>query len=380
MFGVAIGTMALVVVLSVFNGLGDVLRSVYRTYDAEFKIVPLEGKSFNFSNEQMDALKAIDGVQSISRVIEDNAVAIYRDQQSVVRLRGVEDAFIQTGKIDTFLRRGTSEIIRNDQNMAILGAGLAYELGIILDNESEHIELIYPRNLRPGAIPSTNSVKRSRLKPSGVIMVDIAIDERLLITSFQVVESLLDYANRYTAVELYLTPDAKFSDVEKQAQQIVGAQFDILDSDEQHGEIMRAVKFEKLFTYIALSFITLIASFNIFFSLSMLAIEKRRDMTVLFAVGATAQTVKRIFLKQGMIIAFIGAIFGLIFGLTLCYLQDKYGIVGLGMTNAVVSAYPVKVVWTDLILVTVSIVLITILTSYRPAMLASKLNPIEFLN
>lgn len=380
MFGVAIGTMALVVVLSVFNGLGDVLRSVYRTYDAEFKIVPLEGKSFTFTDEQMTALKSIEGVQSISRIIEDNAVAIYRDQQSVVRLRGVEDSFIQTGKIDTFLRKGTSEIERNGQNMAILGAGLAYELGILLDSDAYQIEMIYPRNLRPGAMPSTNSVRRARLRPSGVIMVDISIDERLLITSFQAVERLLDYDNRYTAVELYLSPEARFNDVEQEAQQIVGTQFDILDSDEQHGEIMRAVKFEKLFTYIALTFITLIASFNIFFSLSMLAIEKRRDMAVLFAVGATSQMVKKIFLKQGLIIAFIGALFGLILGLTLCYLQDRYGLVGLGMTNAVVSAYPVKVVWTDLLLVTVSIGLITILTSYRPAMLASKLNPIEFLD
>ena len=143
---------------------------------------------------------------------------------------------------------------------------------------------------------------------------------------------------------------------------------------------MRAVKIEKLFAYIALSFITLIASFNIFFSLSMLAIEKRRDMAILFAVGATHKIIRQIFLKQGIIIAFVGAIFGLVLGLSLCYLQDRYGLVGLGMANAVVSAYPVKVVWTDVLLVTFSITLITMATAYRPAILASRLNPIEFLD
>tara|TARA_Y100000588_G_C14005266_1_gene817494 strand:+ start:58 stop:396 length:339 start_codon:yes stop_codon:yes gene_type:complete len=112
----------------------------------------------------------------------------------------------------------------------------------------------------------------------------------------------------------------------------------------------------------------------------MLAIEKRRDMAILFAVGATHKIIRQIFLKQGIIIAFVGAIFGLVLGLSLCYLQDRYGLVGLGMANAVVSAYPVKVVWTDVLLVTFSITLITMATAYRPAILASRLNPIEFLD
>lgn len=379
-FGVAIGTMALIVVLSVFNGLGEVLRSVYNRYDADFKILPLEGKSFNFSDEQLLQIGQIPEVHSYSKVIEDHAVAIYRDQQAVVSLRGVEESFIKTQKLDTFLLRGQVEIRDGDKDLAILGGGLAYELGILLDSDSYELELIYPRNLRPGALVSANSVRRARLKPSGIISVDASLDEKLLVTSFQVVSRILDYENRYTALEVYLNESIVSSDVKEKLSAIVGGGFDVLDSEEQHSDIMRAVKFEKLFTYLALSFITLIASFNIFFSLSMLAIEKRRDMAVLFAVGAPAQMIKTIFLKQGVLIAVIGALFGMIFGLLLCYFQDKYGLVGLGMANAVVQAYPVKVVWTDVALVALSIAFITVATSYRPALLASRINPIEFLD
>lgn len=380
MFGVAIGTMALIVVLSVFNGLGNLLETMYSSYDADFKIVPKEGKSFSFTSDQLGEIVELPGVKSFSKVIEDNAVAVYRDQQAVVGLRGVEETYIQTNKLDTFLRRGEIKIRENDRNLAVLGAGLAYELGVILDSRSMDLELIYPRNLRPGAMLSTNSVRRTRLAPVGVISIDVALDESLLLTSLDAVSRILDYDNRYTAVEVYLSEEANPSSIEKRLQQIAGDGFDILDSNEQHGDLIKVVKFEKLFTYLALSFITLIASFNIFFSLSMLAIEKRRDMAVLFAVGAPAKLIKQIFFKQGMLIACIGAVFGMLCGLLLCYLQDTYGLVGLGMANAVVQAYPVKVIWTDVVLVAASITLITIATSYRPALLASRINPIEFLD
>lgn len=380
MFGVAIGTMALIVVLSVFNGLGDVINSIYSTYDAELKIVPVEGKSFTLPDDQLDRIAKIPGVESYSRVIEDHAVAVYRDQQAVVEIRGVEEAYIKTDKLDTFLRRGSLLLKEDDRNMAILGAGIAYELGVILDSRGYQIELIYPRNVRPGALVGTNSVRRTRLYPVGVVSIDTSLDEKLLITSYEAISDILGYDNRYTGLEIYAGAKENLNEIEKQLSEIIGPEFNILDSNEQHGDLMKAVKFEKLFTYLALSFITLIASFNIFFSLSMLAIEKRRDMAVLYAVGAPAQMVRQIFFKQGILIAFIGAIFGMILGLLLCYLQDKYGLVGLGMANAVVSAYPVKVLWTDVALVAISITFITIATSYRPAILASRVNPIEFLD
>ncbi|OEK02752.1 hypothetical protein BFP97_15000 [Roseivirga sp. 4D4] len=380
MIGVAIGTMALIVVLSVFNGLEDVLRSVYQTFDPDLKIESVKGKSFEVSDEFITDIRQISGVSATAQVIEDNALVSYRDQQVVVSIKGIEEAYLKANKLDTFLLQGELKLKEADQNFAILGAGVAYELGVLLDNDLFEIEIVYPRNLRPEATFSTNSLRRTKVKPAAVFSVEQAYDESLVITSIDAAKRVLGYKEERTSVEVYINEDASLKQVKKDLQTLLGDEFRILDSDEQHSELLKAVKIEKLFVYIALTFITLIASFNIFFSLSMLAIEKRRDVSVLFAFGATKNLIKGIFIKQGVIIAVIGSLAGLSLGLLLCWIQKTYELVGLGMSNAVNQAYPVKIVWSDFLMVGLSITIITILTAYRPAVLASKVNPIAYLD
>lgn len=380
MLGVAVGTMALIIVLSVFNGLEDVLRSVYNTYDPELKVSPTTGKSFSLSIEELEEIRSIEGITGVSKVIEDNALARYNQEQVVVRLKGVEKSFLITQKLDTFLMRGELRLQQNDKNYAILGAGVAYALGARLNDGIDEIELIYPKNIHPGALPNPNAIRRVNVTPSAIISVDVKIDESLLMTSFDAAEEVLDYSDRMTGLEIYVAKSQNLNNIKNQLQERLGNEFVLLDSDEQHGELLRAVKIEKLFVYIALTFITLIASFNIFFSLSMLAIEKKKDIAILLALGATAQTIRRIFLKQGFLIAGFGAVLGLILGLLFCYLQDRFGLVGMGMPNAVVQAYPVKVIALDVVGVTLSVFLIAILTSFRPATLAARIEAKKELN
>ncbi|MBO3698717.1 FtsX-like permease family protein [Roseivirga sp. E12] len=380
MIGVAIGTMALIVVLSVFNGLEDVLRSVYQTFDPDLKIESVKGKSFEVSEDFIEEITQISGVTNTAQVIEDNALVSYRDQQVVVRIKGIEESYLQANKLDTFLLQGELKLRENDVNFAILGAGVAYELGILLDNDLFEIEIVYPRNLRPEASFTTNSVRRTKVKPSAVFSVEQAYDESLVMTSIEAAKRVLGYKDERTSVEVYIGDGENLGRIKKELKALLGEDYRVLDSDEQHSELLKAVKIEKLFVYIALTFITLIASFNIFFSLSMLAIEKRRDMSVLFAFGATKNLVKGIFIKQGIIIAILGSVVGLLLGLFLCWLQQTYELIGLGMSNAVNQAYPVKIIWTDFIMVGLSITIITILTAYRPAVLASKVNPIAYLD
>jgi len=380
MIGVAIGTMALIVVLSVFNGLEDVLRSVYQTFDPDLKIESVKGKSFEVSDEFINDIRQISGVSATAQVIEDNALVSYRDQQVVVSIKGIEEAYLKANKLDTFLLQGELKLKEADQNFAILGAGVAYELGVLLDNDIFELEVIYPRNIRPEATFSTNSVRRTKVKPAAVFSVEQAYDESLVITSIDAAKRVLGYRNQRTSVEVYIDEEVNLGQVKRDLEILLGDDYRILDSDEQHAELLRAVKIEKLFVYIALTFITLIASFNIFFSLSMLAIEKRRDVSVLFAFGATKNLIKGIFIKQGVIIAVIGSLAGLSLGLLLCWIQKTYELVGLGMSNAVNQAYPVKIVWSDFLMVGLSITIITILTAYRPAVLASKVNPIAYLD
>lgn len=380
MIGVAIGTMALIVVLSVFNGLEDILRSVYHTFDPDLKIESVKGKSFEVSDDFLAGINEISGVSATAQVIEDNALIAYRDQQVVVRIKGVEESYLKTNKLDTFLLQGDLKLKEGDQSFAILGAGVAYELGVLLDNDRYELQIVYPKNLRPEATFSANALRRVKVKPAAVFSVETAYDESLVMTSIDAAKRVLGYKNERTSVEVYLQERASLSRVKSQLQNLLGEEFRVLDSDEQHAELLKAVKIEKLFVYIALTFITLIASFNIFFSLSMLAIEKRRDMSVLFAFGASKSLVKGIFIKQGVIIAVFGSVGGLSLGLLLVWIQKTYELVGLSMSNSVVQAYPVKLVWTDFLMVGLSITVITILTAYRPAVLASKVNPIAYLD
>lgn len=380
MIGVAIGSMALIVVLSVFNGLEDVLRSVYQTFDPDLKIESVKGKSFKVSDELISSIREVSGVSATAQVIEDNALVSYRDQQVVVSIKGIEEAYLKANKLDTFLLEGDLKLKEGDESFAILGAGVAYELGILLDNDLFEIEIVYPRNLRPEATFSTNSVRRTKVKPAAVFSVEQAYDESLVITSIDAARRVLGYRDQRTSIEVYVDDGVSLLPVKERLATMLGADYRVLDSDEQHSELLRAVKIEKLFVYIALTFITLIASFNIFFSLSMLAIEKRRDVSVLFAFGASKSLVKGIFIKQGIIIAVIGSVTGLLLGLLLCWIQKTYELIGLGMSNAVNQAYPVKIIWSDFLMVGLSITIITIITAYRPAKLASKVNPIAYLD
>ena len=380
MIGVAIGTMALIIVLSVFNGLEDVLRSVYHTFDPELKIESVKGKSFEVDQAFIASLNGIEGVKTSAQVIEDNALITYRDQKVVARVKGIEDSYLSINKLDTFLLQGEIKLQEGSDNFAILGAGVAYELGVLLDSDMFDMEVVYPKTVRPGTIPGPNPLRKVRVKPAAVFSVEVTYDESLVLTSLRAAKRILDYKNQRTSVELYLQEGVSLSKVKSEVKSLLGEDFRVLDSDEQHAELLRAVRIEKLFVYIGLTFIMLIASFNIFFSLSMLAIEKRRDISILFAVGATKNMVKGIFLKQGIIIAFVGSAVGLALGLIFCWLQMKYGIIGLGMNSSVVDAYPVKIIWLDFLKVGLSISIITILTAYRPAVLASRVNPIAHLD
>ncbi|WP_268122911.1 FtsX-like permease family protein [Roseivirga pacifica] len=380
MIGVAIGTMALVIVLSVFNGLQHVLRTVYGTFDPDLKVEIAEGKNFTISEDELNAIRAIDGVAGVAQVIEENVVFSYQESQTVVRIKGISDEFLAHNQLDTVLVTGRVRFEERGKDFAVMGIGVAYKLGVLMESNSLEIEAIYPRKIRPGALMSANSLNRKRVFPAAIFQVEQSFDEKYVMTSLDFASDLTNFGDKRTSLEIYYAEGASESRVRAGLNQVLGVGFNILNGDEQHADLLRAVKIEKLFVYIALSFITAIASFNIFFCLSMLAIEKRKDVSVLFAFGADQKLIKRIFLKQGGIIALMGAIFGIGLGVVICWLQETYGLISMGMSSSLVQAYPVKLVWSDVALVGLSIAIITVLTSYRPALLASRIEPIKYLD
>lgn len=378
MIGVAVGTMALVVVLSVFNGLEDLVRSLYASFDAELKVEASLGKSFVAEEEWLDLIKALEGVDIVTEVIEDNALFKYRDYQHLARIKGVSANYLDHGRFGQGYVWGDLELGTGQQPKAILGRGVGFFLSVDLDNEFEMLQVFYPKAPRSaGTIDPNQLYSRDMIKPSAFFSVDKEFDDNYIIAPLEFVSKLLNYGNRRTSLEIKVKEGESIQRVKRRLRAHLGEGFTVKDTDEQHAGLLRTIKIEKLFVFITLSFILAVASFNIFFSLSMIAIEKKKDTAILFAMGARQKLIKQIYIKQGAIIAFSGAIIGLVLGFVLVWMQDTFGLISLGIASSVIENYPVKMIWTDFLWTSVAVIAITFLAAYRPALIASKVKSYE---
>jgi lipoprotein-releasing system permease protein len=234
----------------------------------------------------------------------------------------------------------------------------------------------YPKAPRSAATLDPNQLYSSaQIEPRAFFSIEQQFDNEYVIAPLSFVRELLNYGDKRTALEIKIEEGFSVKEVQDRLKKQLGSDFSVKTADEQHAVLIRTVKLEKLFVFLTLTFILAIASFNIFFSLSMLAIEKRKDIAILKSMGARESLVRMIFLKQGALIAFSGALSGLILGFLLVWLQDTYGLVSLGISSAVVNAYPVRLDWVDLIWIGISVISITLVASWRPAWIASQVKP-----
>jgi len=374
MIGVAVGTMALIIVLSVFNGLEDLVRTLYGKSDPDLVISATQGKAFEISAPFLAKLRKTAGVALVTEVIEDNALLQYHDRQMVVKMKGVSENFYEQSNIDSALVEGSHQLIRNGEAYALLGAGVQHELSIALNNRFSPLRLLYPRNTGKKALSLNpeNAFNEQSILAGGVFLIEQHIDDSYIFVPIEFAESLLRYGNKRTSLEVRVSNDNSISDVKEVLRSELGSSFRVLDSDEQHVSLLKAIKVEKMFVFITFAFILLIASLNIFFSLSMLVIDKRKDVAVLMAMGCTRRTIRNIFLFEGAIVALVGALTGLVLGVTICWLQQTFGLVSMGMATSVVDSYPVKMQFLDIILTAFAIIVITITVSIRPALAAAQ--------
>ncbi|GAB2858612.1 ABC transporter permease [Hymenobacter ruber] len=377
MIGVAVGTMALIIVLSVFNGLEDLVRTLYGKSDPNLVISAAKGKAFPVDRTFLMKLENTPGVALLTEVIEDNALLQYHDRQMVVKMRGLSDNYFGQSQIDANIREGDHRLRRDSLELALVGAGVQHELSITLNNRLSPMRLLYPRNT-PGKktldFNPENAFNEQNLTAGGVFLIEQHIDDSYIFVPLTFAQRLLGYGTRRTALYVKVGQSFEIEKVKGELRNLLGPDFKVQDSDEQHVSLFKAIKVEKLFVFITFTLILLIASLNIFFSLSMLVIDKKKDIAVLLAMGASQKTVRRTFLYVGAIVALVGAATGLILGVTLCWLQQRFGFVSMGMATSVVDAYPVKMQASDLIFTCVSIIVITLAVSIRPALNASKLD------
>jgi lipoprotein-releasing system permease protein len=377
MIGVAVGSMALIIVLSVFNGLEDLIRAIYSSFDSDLKITAAEGKSFETDTEFMNRIRRTPGVYVVSEVIEDNALLRYNDRQMVVKMKGVSENFFEQNDVDSSIVEGHHQLILNSTNYALVGRGVQYQLSIRPGNQFVPMQFMYPRNTKFNPLNPEGAFNNQNILPGGVFAIERQYDDAYVFVPLSFAEELLEYGSRRTSLEIRVDPEYRIEQVKRTLQEVLGPEFKVLNSDEQHTSLLRAVKVEKLFVFITFAFILLIASLNIFFSLSMLVIDKKKDIAILASMGATAKTIRNIFLLEGALVACIGAAYGLSLGMLVCNLQQTFGLVSMGMATSVVEDYPVKMQVEDFILTGVAIIVITILVSIRPARKAAAMSVTE---
>jgi len=368
MAGVAVGTMAMVVVLSVFNGMEDLNRKMFKTFDADVTITPSEGKRFQASDSVLKLIRSVEGVQLITQVIEDNALARYGNQQTIVKLKGVDSTFSQRGQLDTALIEGSLKLYgAGGTPFAVVSEGVRNALSISLEDILTPLELWYPRTgTKTLNLTSTEAFNQTVIRPGGVFFIESRYDD-YVIAPLPIVDALLQYNGQRSSLEIKTAPGFSEKLIASEIERKLGDKFTVRDRDAMNADLLRAIRVEKLFVSVTLSFIILVAAINIFFSLSMLAIEKKKDVSMLYALGATPALIRNIFLAEGAIVALSGAIVGITFGVLICWLQISYGFVSMGMTTALVDAYPVKLIWQDIFFTGIIIVIITLVVSYIPA-------------
>lgn len=374
---VMVGTMALIIALSVFNGLEEVIKTLHNTFNADLQVTAVKGKSFEVSPQFLVKIRSVEGVEVVSEIIEDNALLRYRDGQMVATLKGVSDNFVMQTHMDSALVMGEFKLKENQQPFAVLGRGVQITLSVNIQNQFDDLELWYPKRVGKVNLSNLNpdkSFNRKSIPPAGVFSLEKSYDEKYVFVPLDFMQSLLEYGNKRTSLEVKVKPKANLWKVQQTLKQKLGAAYTIKNSDEQQASLLKAIKIEKFFVYLTLSFILAVASFNIFFSLMMLVIDKKKDIGVMMAMGASEQTIRRIFWLEGILIAFSGAFLGLLFGTIIITLQQHYGLVSMGTQTTLVTSYPVKMIWSDFLLTGLTIIIITLLSAYIPALQAARVD------
>ena len=371
--GVALATLAMVCTLSVFNGFQDLVATMFTAFDPEIKITAANGKVFDSQDERIQLLRDLPEIEVFSESLEDNAMVQYKGRQAMVVIKGIEDNFNQLTAIDSILY-GRGEWILRDEvvDYAVPGIELVSVLGTGI-RFLDPLEVYAPkRGAKINVANPSTSFESSYLHSSGLVFAvnQQKYDASYILTSLSFARDLFQYDTEVSSIELRIAADADVKEVKKDIKRMLGNDFLVQDRYEQQADTYRIMEVEKLISYVFLSFILLIACFNVIGSLSMLIIDKRNDVVTLRNLGADDQLVSRVFLFESYMITFFGALIGVGLGLILCIIQQEFGIISLGSGDSagafVVDAYPVSVYASDVVLVLITVLVTGFLSVFFP--------------
>lgn len=369
---VAVVTAALIIILSAMNGLTGLVERLYNSFHPDVRITPVRGKTFFLSPQQVAELKQVPGVAWYTEIVEENALVEHQDRQIIVTLRGVTDEYQRFTRFDTVVREGRFDLHPQGYSGAIPGREIAARLAL---GDMSPLKLYMPRRDRNLAI-DINNIDESPFREdltfvTGFYAVSNDFDGRYVIVPIVNVRKLLDYTNECTSAEIGLKPGADAKAVLQRIQQLLGPQLLAQNRYQQNEVLYRTLQSEKLWTSIILLFILAIAMFNTIGSLTLLIIEKKKDIGVLWSMGADNQLLRRIFFTEGLLISVAGVCIGLLIGLLVVFLQDRFGLVTFD-EGFVVDAYPVELRMSDMLLIITAVTGIGMLAAWFPVRVYTK--------
>ncbi|MCX6286767.1 MAG: FtsX-like permease family protein [Bacteroidetes bacterium] len=358
--GVMIVTAALVIVLSVFNGFARLSESLFNSFNPDMAITLKQGKTFRTDELDIRRLKKIKGVKYVTEVVEENALMKYLDKQSIVTLKGVSSGYEKMCGIDTMMAAGHFILEQGDMNYAVLGYGIADYLGANLSDFKNPITVYVARRDADFSNVFDNAFNTASIFPSGTFSIQTDFDVKYVLLPIRFLRQILGYHEELTSLEIGLDKFADPGKVQKEIQEAAGGKFMVKNRYEQQELIYKIFRTEKWAIVMILAFILLIATFNVIASISMLILEKKKDIAVLQSLGASKTLVQRIFMIEGMLISFCGAVTGLVLGAVICWAQMRFGLIRLGDINStfVVNSYPVHMIPIDFLIIFVIVMVI----------------------
>lgn len=371
--GIMTGTMALVIVLSVFNGFDMVVKSLYNTFDPDIQISAMEGKTFTPDPAKVEALRALPGVAAVSEVLEENVLLLYDDRQHIATIKGVDAAFADVSGLDSMVYDGEMKLKDRNRSYAVVGQGVAYSLGIRLSFIDPLFIYTIDRTARINMAQPEEAIRRNYIYPSGIFAIEQDYDSRYIICPIDYVRDLLLYPDQVTYLEVKLDPRFPADAVQDEMESLMGDQFRVRNREQQNEMFYRVMRSEKWAIFLILTFILIIASFNVIGSLSMLIIDKKKDILTLRNMGADNKLIKRIFRVEGWLISVIGSIIGIFLGTGISWIQQRFGVIKLsGSGSFIIDAYPVHIESLDICLIWLTVLVIGWVAAWYPVEQISK--------
>jgi lipoprotein-releasing system permease protein len=369
--GVLIGSASLIIVLSVFNGFEKVILSMYSNFSPEIKIEPRLGKTFDPNTAYFNSLHKDTSVFSFTEVLQEKVLIKYGDKPVIANMEGVSDEFLRNKKLDSTIQNGSFTLKSNGQSYAVIGATIQSGLSVNINDSFSRLQVYSPRRNAPVSANPLDEFEVKEIYPSGVFSIEQDFDN-IMVVPIDFAREMLDQPNEVTSVELNYKAGVDVEAAQKQIIGKIGKDFTVKNRNQQNTELYKTLNYERWAIFMILTFVLIIAAFNIIGSLTMLVIDKRQDIAILISLGANKQIIQRIFFFEGMMISAAGCVAGVLLGFVFCILQQHYGFIGMGGQMTVINAYPIALKLTDFILVFLTVGVISAIASGISARLSIK--------